>query len=338
MARKRIDPPARERGAALLTVLLLVAVIAVMAATGLEKLRLSTRLGGNAIMLDRARAYAQAAETLATTRITALLQRDASKVTLAGGWYNRPFPLPVPDGTAIARVVDGGNCFNLNSLVTRGGDGRYAANPPAVEQFARLMRLIDVPNGGRIAAAAADWIDSDDTPLPGGAEDSAYLGGQPGYRTGATLMADPSELRGVAGVSAATYARLRPWICTLPVAERSVINFNTLMPEQAALFAMLLPDTMSVGQARALLMRRPPDGYANRDAIWKAPGLSGITADPRAQEQADVTTHWFALTVDVRLGQVSMQERGLIDASTLPARLVSRQWGDEGPNLTRTTP
>jgi len=329
MPRKRLDPSPRERGAALLTVLLLVAVIAVMAATGLEKLRLSTRLGGNAIALDQARGYAQAVEALATTRVTALLQRDASKVTLAGDWSNRPFALPVPDGTATARVVDGGNCFNLNSLVTRAKDGVYLVYTPAVEQFARLMRLIDVPNGGRIAAATADWIDSDDVPLPGGAEDSAYLGGQPAYRTAGTLMADPSELRAVAGVTAAAYARLRPWVCTLPIAERSVININTLAPEQAALFAMLLPDTMSVAQARALLMRRPPDGYADRDAIWKAPAASGITTDPLTTEQADVTTHWFALTIDVRLGQVSMQERGLIDASTLPARLVSRQWGDE---------
>ena len=40
-----------EQGAALLTVLLLVAVIAVLAGTALEKLRLATRLGGNAAAL-----------------------------------------------------------------------------------------------------------------------------------------------------------------------------------------------------------------------------------------------------------------------------------------------
>ena len=41
-------PPRSERGAALLTVLLLVAVVSVLAATALERLRLSTRLAGNA--------------------------------------------------------------------------------------------------------------------------------------------------------------------------------------------------------------------------------------------------------------------------------------------------
>ena len=51
----------RERGAALLTVLLLVAVIAVLAATALERLRVSTRLAGNAAALDQARGLAFAA-------------------------------------------------------------------------------------------------------------------------------------------------------------------------------------------------------------------------------------------------------------------------------------
>ena len=42
-------PSERERGAALLTVLLLVAIIAVLAGAALERLRLTTRLAGNAL-------------------------------------------------------------------------------------------------------------------------------------------------------------------------------------------------------------------------------------------------------------------------------------------------
>ncbi|PMZ86328.1 hypothetical protein, partial [Pseudomonas sp. FW305-42] len=61
----RAEVPRTERGAALLTVLLLVAVIAVLAGVALEKLRLATRLGGNAVALDQARAFSFAAETLA---------------------------------------------------------------------------------------------------------------------------------------------------------------------------------------------------------------------------------------------------------------------------------
>lgn len=316
-----------ERGAALLTVLLLVAVVAVMAATALEKMRVATRLGGNAIALDQARAYAQAAETLAIVKVSDVLRRDASRVSLAGGWSNRPFPLPIPGGTAVARVSDGGNCFNLNSLVTRDSDGKNVAYAPAMAQFVRLTRLIDVPGGAGIAAAAADWIDSDDVALPGGAEDAAYAARDTPYRTAGTLMADPSELRAVAGVTPEAYERLRPWICTLPQAGRSVINVNTLTPEQAPLFAMLLPDTLGVAGARAVLLRRPAGGYDKAADVWNAPSLSGAMPDDQAKAQLDVTSRWFALRIDVAVGQTTLEEHALIDARALPARLVSRQWG-----------
>ncbi len=318
---------AGERGAALLTVMLLVAIIAVMAATALERLRLGTRLTANAVSLDQARGLAFAAEALATGRVTDLLRRDASRVTLIGGWSNRPYAIPLPGGIATARVSDGGNCFNLNSLVTD-LDGTYVADPSTIAQFARLVRLLNIPGGEGIAAAAADWIDSDDQPLGAGAEDSAYGGLATPYRTAGGLMADPSELRAVAGVTAEAYRKLRPWICTLPRASRSRLNVNTLTPEQAPLVAMLLPDTLGVDRARALLLRRPPAGYEAPDDFWKPLAESGVTPDLAAQQQADVTTKWFDLRVDVSVAGSELQERALIDASTLPARLVSRQWGE----------
>jgi general secretion pathway protein K len=321
---------ASERGAALLTVLLLVAVIAVLAGTALEKLRLATRLGGNAVALDQARAYSFAAETLAVAKITDLLGRDSSRVTLAGGWSGKPFPLPVPGGIATASVTDGGNCFNLNGLVVETAPGTYAAYTPARLQFARLIRLVRAPvqSPDAIAAAATDWIDSDTDPISQGAEDSVYAGGETSYRTANTLMADPSELRAVAGVTPAVYAMLRPWICTLPKAEPSKINVNTLLPEQAPLFAMLLPDTLSVEGARQLLLKRPPQGYESTVKFWQLPALSAITPTGEESAQTAVTTSWFALRIDVALGGAELEEHGLIDATRLPARIASRQWGE----------
>ncbi|QNE30736.1 general secretion pathway protein GspK [Sphingomonas sp. NBWT7] len=321
------DRPAGERGAALLTVMLLVAIVAVLAATALERLRLSTRLAANAVGLDQARGLAFAAEALATGRITDVLRRNTERVTLDGGWSNRPYTIPTPGGVATARIVDGGNCFNVNSLVTD-LDGRYVADPTTIAQFARLARLLAVPGGDAIAAAAADWIDSDDQPLAAGAEDSAYAALATPYRTAGTLMADPSELRAVAGVSPAAYARLRPFICALPRAARTPINVNTLTPEQAPLIAMLAPDTLGIQAAAGALLRRPPGGYGDVQDFWKVFAASGITVDPAATQQTGVTTKWFALRVDVTAGASELQEQALIDATTLPARLVSRQWGE----------
>jgi general secretion pathway protein K len=324
------DRKPSERGAALLTVLLLVAVIAVLAGTALERLRLATRLGGNAVALDQARAYSFATETLAVVRVSDLLRKSPDKVTLQGGWSGTPYPLPIPNGTATATVVDGGNCFNLNSLVTEtpARSGQYFAYTPSQLQFARLIRLVD-PSAGSpdaIAAAAADWIDSDDAPLTGGAEDKDYRGGAQPYRTANTLMVDPSELRAVRGVTRSDYEKLRPWLCTLPVAAPAKINVNTLLPEQAPLIAMLRIG-LSPEAVRQVLLQRPAAGFATSTAFWAQSAVRSTTGDD-APGQTDIKTTWFSLTVHVALGGTTLEQTGLIDATVLPARLVSRQWGE----------
>ena len=321
--------PDRERGAALLTVLLLVAIVSILAATALERLRLSTRLAGNAAAIEQGRAYAHAAETLALQRIGRLLGASPDRVTLAGGWSDRPFGLPLPSGgTATARVTDGGGCFNLNGLVTRGPDGAFVADPAARTRFARLMRLTGVPAqvAEQVASGASDWIDTDDQVQPQGAEDAAYLRGETPHRTAGTLMADPSELRAVAGVTPTLYAGLRRWLCTLPVAEPASLNINTLTPEQAPLVAMQFPDTLTVDAASQALLRRPPQGYADVSQFLNEFSANGIT--PEGGSALAVTSRWFALRIDVTLGDTAVEERALVDANRLPATLVSRQWGE----------
>lgn len=320
---------AGERGVALLTVLMLVAVIAVLAGGALERLRLATRVAGNAVSIASAEAGARAGEVLALVRIDDLLGRDPSKVTLEGGWSGRALPLPLPGGgAAVARVTDGGNCFNLNGLVTRTDTGVYVDYAPARLAFARLMRLVGA--GGEsesIAAAAADWIDSDQDTQPGGAEDGVYLGLAVPYRTAGTLMADPSELRAVSGVTPELYARLRPLLCALPVAATARLNLNTLSPEQAPLLAAWLPQDGGVAGIAQALSRRPDTGFASPAAFWASSSLAGA-AQGDAAAQTGITSTWFALGVTVRQGDATLEQHGLIDATHLPARVVSRQWGE----------
>lgn len=317
-----------ERGAVLLTVLMLVAVIAVMAGAALEKLRLSTRLAGNAASGEQARGYAMAAEALALSKVANLLGQRPSRVTLAGGWSDRPFGLPLPGGLAVARVTDGGNCFNLNGLVTSAAPGVYVASPAQRDRFARLMTLLAVAPqiAQQIAAGASDWIDTDQDQQPSGAEDGQYLSRDPAYRTAGTLMADPSELRAIDGMTPTIYATIRPWLCTLPVAKPAIVNVNTLTPEQAPLVAMLARN-LSVEAARGLLLQRPPEGYGDVSIFWRGASLQGSdVAD--GPSQSGIVSTWFKLRVDVTLGTTQVEDHALIDATKLPARLVSRQWGE----------
>jgi general secretion pathway protein K len=312
-----------EEGAALLTVLLLVAVLSIIAAAALEKLKFGTRLAQNGASIDQARSYGLAAETIARYRIGDLLAASTTKTTLQGNWAGQPQPFPIDGGIATAQLDDGGNCFNLNSLVTGDGLGGQAARPAGIEQFERLMRALDIPSNEApaIARAAADWIDSDSEPLPGGAEDSAYQG----YRTANTLMADPSELRAVAGVRPQVYTRLRPYLCALPVTDLSPININTLAPDRAALIAMLVPG-LDPDRARRVLDDRPPLGYDAVGRFWDEPALAAAPA--QAREQTSVRTRWFDLKVVIELAGAELEQHSLIDAGQLPPRIVRRSYGE----------
>ncbi len=320
--------PARERGAALLTVLLLVAVMAVVSATAVERLTLATRLAGSAAAIEQARAFTLAAEALAMRRIEGQLARADGRVTADGGWIGAPFTLPLPGGSATMTVADGGNCFNLNSLVD-GGSG--APRAIAIEQFVGLMQALGVERGlaDRIAGGSVDWIDPDQTPTSYGAEDAAYAGAPTPYRSADRPMVDAGEIAAIAGATPVEVARLKPWLCALPVEDLSPINVNTLLPEQAPLLMMLVPARLSPAQARTHLAARPAGGYGSVNRFWNAPTLDGVVPAGDAAAQVGLTTRWFRLRSEVRLGDVTIVAESLIDAGEPPARVVRRKWGPD---------
>jgi general secretion pathway protein K len=319
-----------ERGAALLTVLLLVSVMAALAASALERLRLSTRLAANAGAIEQARLYAVAAEQIATLRVTNLVEAERAPDP---SWNGRVNQLPLPAGTATARIRDGGNCFNLNSVVI-GQAGLPGASltvrTAGLTQFTYLMQVLGIGENEarRVAAALADWIDTDTVAMLDGAEDAAYAARAPAYRTGNTFLADPSELRAVAGVTPDMYAKLRPFICALPTSDLSPININTVAPDQAPLVAMLFPEPVPADQVRALLAARPPGGWESGSAFWNAASRTGLVAGGEAQQQVQLRPRWFALDITVALGAARIDEQALIDARLLPARIVRRSWGE----------
>ena len=319
-----------EDGAALLAVLLLVAIMAALAVASFERLQLATRLAGNIAALDQSRAFATGAESLAILRINDLLVRDRNKTTLAGEWLGQETALPLPGGgVALARLWDGSNCFNLNSVANGGDPAALTIDQIGVIQFTALMTALQIPRGDaeQIAWSLADWIDADSLPARLGNEDRSYSRADSSYRTGNTLMAEVSELRAVAGVSPAYYERMRPWLCALPTTELSPINVNTLVPEQAPLIAMLIPNRLDANGASQAIAARPEAGWNSVADFWNQPVLADQQPMTEIISQPQIRTRYFRLELDVRLGEVELSQSALIDASIAPARVVSRRWG-----------
>lgn len=324
-------PKPSERGAALLSVLLMVAVLAVIAATTLDRLTLSSKLSSNGNALAQARMFTYAAESIAAARIEDLLARDAAQTTLEGNWLETSQSLPIPIGSATATLRDGGNCFNLNSLVTD-AEGRYLANATGMAQMTSLMVAlsIDENTSRMVAAAAADWADSDTTPVANGVEDDAYRSAVSPYLAANRPFAHPSELRAVKGVTPAIYAKLQDWICALPKSVLSPLNVNTLLPEQAPLLAMLFaPGQMNLAMARSYLAKRPSSGYGSLIRFWAAPELAVLEPTSQVQGQVKLTSNYFLLNTQVSFGELTLVGHSMIVASPVPARVVWRSWGEE---------
>ncbi|HTH27923.1 MAG TPA: type II secretion system minor pseudopilin GspK [Sphingobium sp.] len=326
---KRVFIRPGEQGAALLTVLLLVAIMSVITAVVLERLTIASRMTQNGVGGDQARAMLLAGEGIAALKLGDVVKARPGRTTLAGDWLNTGQSVAVPGGSIFVRIADAGNCFNVNSLVA--GTETYAARPAGVRQFVALMRLLAVPQdvAERIAVSVADWIDSDTVPAGGGAEDSFYQQLPVTYRTAGGLIADPSELRVIHGMTPAVYSRLRPWLCALPVADLSPININTLLPDQGILLAMLTDGKLSPETARQLLARRPADGYGSLVTFWAQPAVSGLDLPSEVTEQTRLTSRWFAVDLRVNQAGADVSETALFDAQNAPARLIRRRWGDD---------
>ena len=264
-----------EKGAALITVLLLVAVMSVLAVALLDDIRFGIRRGMNAAENGQAQWYALGAEALARSRI-ARLSSGSGHTSLAGNWPGRFVQFPVEEGQVGMRLADGGACFNLNSVVEGAGEMLRRRDRGAAQFMALLVALEFPPqDAATLAASLVDWMDSDSLRESGGAEDEAYATSPAGHRTGATLLAEVSELRAIHGFTDGVYRRLRPYICALPSTDMTMINVNTLPPTSAVLLTALTDGraTQHSGQSRFWLRSAKVAVPANRFRF--VPGSSG---------------------------------------------------------------
>lgn len=164
----------------------------------------------------------------AATRCAGLAQSNEPGANLAQ--EGRRFTLD--DGEIRATIRDGHACFNLNAINHRAdeaGDG----TPYPTDVFVRLLALLGEPplRASQIAAALGDWTDSDGQPRLNGAEDEVYMAQTPGYLAANQPMQDVSELRLLAGMDAALYQRLLPFVCVQPD-DALQVNVNTLRPSR----------------------------------------------------------------------------------------------------------
>jgi len=211
-----------------------------------------------------------------------------------------PLPLEGDDirGEIFGQIQDLQGRFNINNLIDRDGN----VDEPSLEQFRRLLIALGIDV--RFAGIAADWLDVDkEAGFPDGAEDSIYTGIVPPYRTANQILTSTSELAALEGMDRATMDALLPHIAALP--GRTRINVNTATGP----VLQSLDENISVADVERLLSERQESGFADITNTFSS------LVTPEVLNQLEETSDYFRLKVIVRVDTVrityySLLERG----------------------------
>lgn len=247
----------KQRGVALIIVLLIVAIVAVLATEMSGRLQLNLVRSTNIKDNNQAYWYAMGAEQYAKKTIAQLLKQD-DPLDSTQPWAQQDITFPMPNGGIQATLEDLRSCFNLNALYQDQGNSQKADEITAFRNLLGIEERYEIPsyNADIIRDALVDWLDSDSIPFGSyGAEDPEYESLAPPYIAANGLMTNKSELRLIKGVEPQWLPELLSQVCVIPQDSELKINVNTLTPERAPVLAALTG--MSVADAENVISNIP---------------------------------------------------------------------------------
>lgn len=196
--------------------------------------------------------------------------------------------------------------FNINNLVINN-----QVSQVHVDYFNRLLEALhlDVHMTDKII----DWIDVDQQPRPGGAEDFAYAAQNPPYQTAGAPFNHVNELRLIAGLDDAQFEQLSAYVTALPVNNRATLmNINTIPPVMISALDPAISEELAIrihqqGQAS---FTQVDDFYQFDDELRFLPGLKD--KKPLINQLIGVQTRWLQARTEVVFGEHRYQQYALL--------------------------
>lgn len=290
-----------QQGIALLTILVMVALATVLAATIAKRQTNTTENTGYLMRQNQSLLYAKSAEAF----FSELLIQDSESANnvdhLQENWA-KPMPaFPVEDGYVSGRLLDESGKFNLNNLVKPDGT---QVDESARRWFEKLLQRVGLP--AELSQAVIDWQDVDDeTTGAMGAESNYYQGLDPAYLTPNTKFHSVEELKLVRGFEGKNYDLIRPYVTALP--EQTKININTA---PALLLASIDPKLDVKAVEQELKKKQANLSYFNNaEELWQLNAFSGIDGQNKTDAAAlvDVRSNYFTAQIEVGLSERKRQ-------------------------------
>jgi len=307
--------PHAQAGVALISVLLIVALLTALVYQLLGRHSLGVAQSQNSLGFDQALAYALGAEALARQALFEDFSTSGPGIdTLDEPWAQSipPFELD-EEGFLEIQARDLNRCFNLNALAS---DDNYDQHLPRLKT---LLNNLGIPDP--IADALRDWVDSDEAVEGFGTEEADYLLRVPAYRTPNAAIAHVSELRLIAGVEQEHLEALTDHICALPTTELQ-INVNTAT--LAVLAALAMDPNMDFSALQKV-----------SDAIRSYSSVAEFTSEfpsfSRVGPVLDVNSTYFEVQVRAQVGDATAVLTSLLHRhpDTGVITLVSRDLGKD---------
>ena len=217
---------ARQRGVALITVLMVFAIASLIAGKVIMSKAVDTQRVTGMVNRTQAYYYALAAESLAMLALRQDDQNDVDDQEMADDleemWASGAIPFEIDSiGSVVVQIIDLNRFYNINNMV----QGNGQVNDQELERFRHL--LVELQLDPELADNLKDWLDSDDREAGYLSESSAYLEQTPAYRAANSPRLDISELRLVNGFEPEVLQVLLPHITAVATVGVVPLNVNT---------------------------------------------------------------------------------------------------------------
>ena len=291
------------KGVALITVMLIIALIAILATQMTARLQLqmqrTTNIGSN----QQAYWYAMGAEAFAKRILIQSFEDDAEVTHLGQLWAQGENTFPVDFGEITGEITDLNSCFNLNALRVDSDEDNNSTTTikksPARRAFEELLIAINIEGVGSFEAeymadALTDWLDADGSISgSGGAEDNDYASKEFPYLAANNYLASIGELRVIEHFTVDVIEKLKDYVCILPDTNMNKININTIAQDQPEILVAMLG--ISQNEASQALSSRGEEGFKNIDEFFALTELVEAKIAPEKKQFFAVKSEYFKL-------------------------------------------
>jgi len=289
-----------QKGVALITVMLIVALIAILATQMTARLQLQMQRTNNVGSNQQAYWYAMGAEAFAKSVLKQSLEENENVTSLGQIWAQGENTFPVDFGEITGEITDLHSCFNLNALRTEEEEnGQTATKSVARKAFEELLLALNIEGVGdfeaeSMADALTDWLDANDSiSSSGGAEDNDYAAKEFPYLAANNYLASLAELRIIEHFTVDVINKLKDYTCVLPNTNTNQVNINTIAQDKPEILVGMLG--ISQNEASQVLSNREDEGFENVDDFFALKELEKAKISAEQKAQFAVKSEYFKL-------------------------------------------